>query len=178
MALESRRAIAAPAASPWRGQTDHRALSIAFPLVSLLPHMAYAPHDHTPFTPQATQGAQIRATAHRHRQAHERRCGEARDPLRGGTSPASLSEQPCENPRQPTRQRERWMPRFKSPRYAQRFLSAHGLIARHFRPRCHRISASAYRHAVRPRFQRWYEVTGTAAASGFDTHERMSLPAR
>jgi putative transposase len=51
----------------------------------------------------------------------------------------------AENSHQPTRQRERRMPRFKSPGHAQRFLSAYGLIAQHFRPRRHRLSAPAYR---------------------------------
>jgi putative transposase len=41
----------------------------------------------------------------------------------------------AENSHQPTRQRERRMQRFKSPGHAQRFLSAYGPIAQHFRPR-------------------------------------------
>jgi putative transposase len=47
----------------------------------------------------------------------------------------------AENSHQPTRQRERRMGRFKSPGHAQRVLSAYGLIAQHFRPRRHRLSA-------------------------------------
>jgi putative transposase len=70
----------------------------------------------------------------------------------------------AENSHQPTRQRERRMQRFKSPGHAQRFLSAYGLIAQDFRPRPHRLSASAYRHAMSQRFQIRHEVTGTAAA--------------
>jgi putative transposase len=38
---------------------------------------------------------------------------------------------------QPTRHRERQMRRFKSPRQAQRFLSAHGVI-NNLCPKCHR----------------------------------------
>ena len=70
----------------------------------------------------------------------------------------------AENSHQPTRQRERRMQGFKSPGHAQRFLSAYGPIAQHFRPRRHRLSAPSYRHVLAQRFQSWHEVTGTAAA--------------
>jgi putative transposase len=70
----------------------------------------------------------------------------------------------AENSHQPTRQRERRMQGFKSPGHAQRFLSAYGPIAQHFRPRCHRLPAPTYRHIMAQRFQSWHEVTGTAAA--------------
>src|SRR5919197_5302577 len=50
----------------------------------------------------------------------------------------------AENSHQPTRQRERRMQGFKSPGQAQRFLSAYGPIAQHFRPRPHHLSAPAY----------------------------------
>jgi putative transposase len=70
----------------------------------------------------------------------------------------------AENSHQPTRQRERRMQGFKSPGHAQRFLSAYGLIAQHFRPRRHRLPAPVYRHVMARRFQTWYEVTGTTAA--------------
>lgn len=49
----------------------------------------------------------------------------------------------AENSHQPTRQRERRMRGFKSSGQAQQFLSAHGPIAQHFRPRRHRWSAPA-----------------------------------
>jgi putative transposase len=71
----------------------------------------------------------------------------------------------AENSHQPTRQRERRMRRFKSPGHAQRFLSAYGPIAQHFRPRRHRLSASAYRQEMRKRFQSWGEITGTELAA-------------
>jgi putative transposase len=71
----------------------------------------------------------------------------------------------AENSHQPTRQRERRMPRFKSPGHAQRFLSAYGPIAQHFRPRRHRLSAPAYRQELRTRFQVWREVTIPALAA-------------
>ena len=67
----------------------------------------------------------------------------------------------CENSHLPTRQRERRMQRFKSAGHAQRFLSASGPIAQHFRPRRHRYHASAYRQEMKNRFQVWQEITGT-----------------
>ena len=70
----------------------------------------------------------------------------------------------AENSHQPTRQRERRMQGFKSPGHAQRFLAAYGLIAQHFRPRRHRLSALEYRQEMAQRFQNWHEVTGTVAA--------------
>jgi len=54
----------------------------------------------------------------------------------------------CENSHRPTRQRERRMQGFKSPSHAQRFLSAYGPIAQHFRPRRHLLSASEYRQEM------------------------------
>jgi putative transposase len=71
----------------------------------------------------------------------------------------------AENSHQPTRQRERRMQRFKFPGHAQRFLSAYGLIAQHFRPRRHRFSAPAYRQELRKRFQIWREITVPAVAA-------------
>jgi putative transposase len=67
----------------------------------------------------------------------------------------------AENSHQPTRQRERRMQRFKSPGHAQRFLSAYGPIAQHFRPRRHRLSSPEYRRTMRERCQVWGEITGT-----------------
>src|SRR5919198_3214707 len=58
----------------------------------------------------------------------------------------------AENSHQPTRQRERRMQGFKTSGQAQRFLSAYGPIAQHFRPRRHRFSAPAYRHELGKRF--------------------------
>jgi putative transposase len=70
-----------------------------------------------------------------------------------------------ENSHQPTRQRERRMQGFKSPGQAQRFLSAYGPIAQHFRPRRHRLSASEYRQEMRQRCRVWEEITGAAMAA-------------
>jgi len=71
----------------------------------------------------------------------------------------------AENSHQPTRQRERRMQGFKSPGHAQRFLAAYGPIAQHFRPRRHRLSASAYRQEMSHRFESWAEITGTERAA-------------
>jgi putative transposase len=71
----------------------------------------------------------------------------------------------CENSHRPTRECEQRMQRFKSPGHAQRFLSAYGPIASHFRPRRHLLAAPAYRQEMRQRFQTWREITGTARAA-------------
>ena len=71
----------------------------------------------------------------------------------------------CENSHRPTRQRERRMQGFKSPGHAQRFLSAYGPIAQHFRPRRHLWSASGYREEMRNRFESWADITGTKRAA-------------
>jgi putative transposase len=71
----------------------------------------------------------------------------------------------AENSHQPTRQRERRMQGFKSPGHAQRFLAAYGPMAQHFRPRRHRLSASAYRQERQQRFQIWSEITGMKRAA-------------
>ena len=71
----------------------------------------------------------------------------------------------AENSHQPTRQRERRMQRFKSPGHAQRFLSAYGPLASHFRPRRHRLSAPEYRQEMGHRGQVWREITGLAPAA-------------
>jgi putative transposase len=65
----------------------------------------------------------------------------------------------AENSHRPTRRRERQMQRFKSPRQAQRFLSAHSFIYGHFRPRRHLLPAGAY-HEIRSRaFRSWSRET-------------------
>jgi putative transposase len=58
----------------------------------------------------------------------------------------------AENSHQPTRQRERRMQGFQSPSHAQRFLSAYGPIAQHFRPRRHLLPAAKYRREMQQRF--------------------------
>ena len=71
----------------------------------------------------------------------------------------------AENSHQPSRQRERRMQRFKSPGHAQRFLSAYGPIASHFRPRRHLLPAPVYRQEMRQRFEVWQEITGAPLAA-------------
>src|SRR5215471_15067544 len=71
----------------------------------------------------------------------------------------------CENSHRPTRQRERRMQRFKSAGHAQRFLSAYGPIAQHFRPRRPLLSASAYHAEMKNRFESWADITGTRRAA-------------
>jgi putative transposase len=71
----------------------------------------------------------------------------------------------AENSHQPTRQRERRMQHFKSPGHAQRFLSAYGPIAQHFRPRRHLFSAPVYRQELRERFATWRDITGLPTAA-------------
>jgi putative transposase len=71
----------------------------------------------------------------------------------------------AENSHQPTRQRERRMQGFKSPGHAQRFLSAYGPIAQHFRPRRHLFSAPEYRQEMRQRFHTWQDITNLPAAA-------------
>jgi putative transposase len=65
----------------------------------------------------------------------------------------------AENSHQPTRQRERAMKRFTSPRHAQRFLSAFSHISPHFRPRRHLLSATGWRHEMADRFTVWNQIT-------------------
>jgi putative transposase len=71
----------------------------------------------------------------------------------------------CEHSHRPTRQREYRMQGCKSAGHAQRFLSAYGPMAQHFRPRRHRLSAPEYRQEMRQRFASWAEITGTKRAT-------------
>jgi putative transposase len=66
---------------------------------------------------------------------------------------------------QPTRQRERYMRRFKSPGQAQRFLSAHGPINNLFRLGRHLLPARHYRTLRTQAFATWSEVTGLQNAA-------------
>jgi len=67
-----------------------------------------------------------------------------------------------ENSPQPTRQRERRLKRFKSPEHAQRFCERHDVIAPHFRPKRHRLSARRYRAEREVRFETWRVITASA----------------
>ncbi len=65
----------------------------------------------------------------------------------------------AENSHRPTRRCQRQMQRFKSPEQAQRFLSAHGFIHGHFRPRRHLMPAGADRGARDEAFRVWRRET-------------------
>src|ERR671939_531022 len=71
----------------------------------------------------------------------------------------------AENSHQPTRRRERQMKRFKSPRQAQRFLSAHDQINNLFHLHRDHLPAAEYRAVRAQAFAIWAEVTGVAAAA-------------
>ena len=65
----------------------------------------------------------------------------------------------AENSHRPTRRRERQMQRFKSARQAQAFLSAHGIVYGHFRPRRHLMTAAGYRQVRAKAFRIWQQET-------------------
>lgn len=69
-----------------------------------------------------------------------------------------------ENSHRLTRKREKIMGRFKSPRQAQRFLSAHDQINAIFRPRRHNLPAISYRHARADAFRLWDDYTAEMVA--------------
>ena len=71
----------------------------------------------------------------------------------------------AENSPQPTRQRERRMQQFKSPGQAQRFLSAYGPIAQHFRLRRHLLPAPEYRQELGQRFHTWQDIASLPTAA-------------
>ena len=60
---------------------------------------------------------------------------------------------------QPTRQRERQMRRFKSPRQAQLFLSVHGVVLNLFRLSRHRLQAVHHRLLRSRSFATWEAIT-------------------
>ena len=66
---------------------------------------------------------------------------------------------------QPTRRRERQMKRFKSPRQAQRFLSAHHQVNNLFHLRRDHVAAVQHRAARARALEVWAEISGVAAAA-------------
>ena len=60
---------------------------------------------------------------------------------------------------QPTRQRERQMRRFKSPRQSQLFLSVHGVVLNLFRLARHRLKAVHHRMLRAQSFATWEAIT-------------------
>ncbi|WP_376100665.1 IS6 family transposase (plasmid) [Roseomonas sp. CCTCC AB2023176] len=71
----------------------------------------------------------------------------------------------AKNSHRPTRRRERQMQRFKSPRQAQRFLSAQAMIYGHFRPRRHLMTAAQHRRARAKAFRVWRAETCVQTAA-------------
>ena len=71
----------------------------------------------------------------------------------------------AENSHQPTRRRERQMKCFKSPRQAQRFLSAHDQINNLFHLYRDHVTATECRAARAQAFAIWDELTGAKAAA-------------
>ena len=71
----------------------------------------------------------------------------------------------AENSHQPTRRRERQMKRFKSPRQAQQFLSAHDRIENLFHLRRDHVTAVEHRAARTRAFEVCTEISGVAAAA-------------
>ncbi len=66
----------------------------------------------------------------------------------------------AENSHQPTRERERHMRGFRSPKRTQKFLSCFGLIRRHFALKRHLLPAELYRKQLAARFVAWGEFAG------------------
>ena len=69
------------------------------------------------------------------------------------------------NSHQPARRRERQTKRFKSPRQARRFLSAHDRIANLFHLRRGHVPAIRRRAARARASEAWAEISGSAAAA-------------
>jgi putative transposase len=65
----------------------------------------------------------------------------------------------AENSHLPTRKRERVLQRFKSAEHAQRFLGPFSAVCNQFRPRRHRLTASAYRQIRAERHAIWLDIT-------------------
>jgi hypothetical protein len=79
----------------------------------------------------------------------------------------------AENSHQPTRERERAMKRFASPRQAQWFLSAFSGITPHFRLWRHLLTAAEWRREMTDRFAVWIEITGLSATASTG---RLQIP--
>ena len=71
----------------------------------------------------------------------------------------------AENSHQPTRERERRLRGFKSPKHAQQFLSIFSVIGTFFRVDMHLLGAKNYRELMQRRFCNWREVVDIPAAA-------------
>src|SRR3981081_4733930 len=69
----------------------------------------------------------------------------------------------AENSHLPTLKRERVLQRFKSAEHAQRFLGPSSAVSNYFRPRRHRLTASAYRHIRIHAHIAWQDVAQAGA---------------
>jgi hypothetical protein len=58
------------------------------------------------------------------------------------------------------------MKRFKSPEHAQRFLEVHDILAAHFRPKRHLLSAAQYQAERKNRFETWREIIAARQQCG------------
>ena len=63
-----------------------------------------------------------------------------------------------QNSHLPARKRERTLQRFKFAEHAQRFLGAFSAVCNQFRPRRHRLTASAYRQVRAEQHAVWLDV--------------------
>jgi putative transposase len=71
----------------------------------------------------------------------------------------------AENSHQPTRQQEKQVRRFKSPKQAQRFLSIHGQIYNLFRSWRYKLAANDRRARLTVAFEQWEEITCQASCA-------------
>ncbi len=82
----------------------------------------------------------------------------------------------AENSHLPSRKRERLLQRLKSAEHAQRFLGPFNAVSNRFRPRRHRLTASAYRQIRTHAHIAWQDVTNARAWHWCSVH--ASLDAR
>ena len=77
------------------------------------------------------------------------------------TVPKGLNNR-AENSHQPTRQQEKQMRKFKSPKQAQRFLSAHGQIRNLFGAHRYKMAANDQRTHLISSWSQWQEIVRQA----------------
>jgi transposase-like protein len=99
------------------------------------------------------------AISDHHGQTEELLGCSANDSGRGVAHYGTLCNNRVETSHQPTRQRERYMRRFKSARQAQRFLSLQGVVQNLFRVGRHLLRATNYRLLRSRSFSVWQSVT-------------------
>src|SRR4030095_11710613 len=107
---------------------------------------------------RSIKGLAVCSACDHYRQAEKLQRGEGRSTTQCRTPPQKYQNNRAENSHQSTRLRERVMRRFKSTAHAQRFLSAFGIIASHFRPGRHLSTAAVYRQMMKRRLAVWEDV--------------------